>query len=140
MQEASGGLVLRLQEALATGTYVARGIQRSCFMVARASCDRETSPPEASCDRQITPPEASCDLQTTPRERLSLTEYITFLGSVIHPSGDQRHAPITLKDFFTVTFLRFEWRAVPGVCMRHPSLFGTRESRWKIGDSAPTCF
>ena len=38
-----------------------------------ASCDRKTSPPEASCDRQITPPEASCDRKTSPPEKLSLT-------------------------------------------------------------------
>merc|ERR1711923_347970 len=48
-QEASGGVVLRPQEALATGTYAARGLRRSCFTAARGSCDRHLCrkrPPE----------------------------------------------------------------------------------------------
>ena len=34
----SRGVVLRSQEALATGIYIARGLQRSSFTVARGSC------------------------------------------------------------------------------------------------------
>merc|ERR1712020_813158 len=69
---------LLLRRPLATSNYVARGLRRICFTVARGSCDRHLcrKRPPATLKPVLKSQEASCDRKTSPQEPLATVKRV----------------------------------------------------------------